>query len=203
MPSLESIVLYWSAGGNTERVARAAAEGLGSAGAGVTVLGIGSPEADAVELDGFHLVCWASPSYHFGPPAPVRRYVEQVLRRRPARPRAPADTLRWGVAMVTYGGPHTGIDEATPAGEFLAQGLRHVGRQVRGVWYTVGAFHGDVDQENNRLGWLGDIRGRPDEHDLAVIRANARGLAYVLKHELGSGQEQPSVDGGLGQVEPG
>jgi hypothetical protein len=181
---LNCIVLYWSAGGNTQRVASAAADGLTAAGADVTLLSISDPQAEEVDLGVYHLVCLACPSYHFGAPAPMRRYVEQALRKHDVRPTAPVLPQRWGVALITYAGPHTGIDEAAPAGDFLVQGLRHIGRQVRGVWYTVGEFHGDPDQENNRLGWLGDIRGRPNEHDLAVIAANARGLAYVLQHEL-------------------
>ena len=91
---------------------------------------------------------------------------------------------RWGVVFVTYGGPHTGLDEATPAGDYIAQAMRHIGREVRGAWYTVGSYHGDPDQPNNLLGWLGDIRGRPNDHDLGVIESNARGLAHVLRHEL-------------------
>jgi hypothetical protein len=184
MPVLTAAILYWSAGGNTERMAHAAAEGLAAAGTIVTLRSITEPGTEEMDIASYPLVCWACPSYHFGAPAPMRRYVEGALRRQPAQPRAPVLPQRWGVAMVTYAGPHTGIDEATPAGDFLVQGLRHIGRQVRGVWYTVGAFHGDTDQENNRLGWLGDIRDRPNEHDLGVITANARGLAYVLQHEL-------------------
>ena len=185
MSRLNCIVLYWSAGGNTQRVASAAADGLAAAGAGVMLLPISSPQAEEADLSDYHLVCLACPSYHFGAPAPMRRYVEQALRKHNVRPAAPVLPQRWGVALITYAGPHTGIDEATPAGDFIVQGLRHIGRQVRGVWYTVGAFHGDPDQENNRLGWLGDIRGRPNEHDLGVIETNARGLANVLQHELG------------------
>lgn len=184
MTQLNAIILYWSAGGNTERMAQAAAEGLTAGGAEVMLLSISDPRAEEVDLSAYQLVCLACPSYHIGAPAPMRRYVEQALRRHDVRPTAPVLPHRWGVAMVTYAGPHTGIDEATPAGAFLVQGLRHIGRQVRGEWYTVGAFHGDPDQENNRLGWLGDIRGRPNEHDLGVITTNARGLASVLQHEL-------------------
>lgn len=184
MAPLNAIILYWSAGGNTERMARAAADGFNAAGAAVTMLSITDPQAEQVGLNDYHLVCLACPSYHFGAPAPMRRYVEQALRKHHVQPTAPVLAHRWGVAMVTYAGPHTGIDEATPAGVFLVQGLRHIGRQVRGEWYTVGAFHGDPDQDNNRLGWLGDIRGRPNEHDLGVITTNARGLASVLQHEL-------------------
>lgn len=184
MTRLNAVVLYWSAGGNTERMAHAATEGLIAGGADVTVLSISDPRADEIDLSAYYLVGLACPSYHFGAPLPIRRYVEQALRKHGVRPTAPVLPQRWGVAMVTYAGPHTGIDEATPAGDYLVQGLRHLGRQVRGVWYTVGEFHGDPDQENNRVGWLGDIRGRPNAHDLGVVTTNARGLASVLQYEM-------------------
>ncbi len=188
MSTLRALVLYWSGGGNTRLVAEALARGLESQGAEVRLLSLAEAEAEEADPEAYHLVCLGSPSYHFGVAAPVRRYLEDLQQRGRALgyPQfgSPAGPRRWGVAFVTYGGPHTGIEEATPAGDFIAQALRHLGRQVRGIWYTVGAFHGDPDREHNLLGWLGDIRGRPNEHDLGVIESNARGLAYVLQHEL-------------------
>lgn len=188
MPPLRALILYWSGGGNTRAVAEALARGLRSQSADITLLSITAPEAEEIDPEAYHLLCLGSPSYHFGVPAPMRRYVEQMAQRVRERGlpalEAPPRPYKWGVVFITYGGPHTGIDEATPAGDYLAQALRHWGRQVRGVWYTVGAFHGDSNREHNLLGWLGDIRGRPNEHDLGVIESNARGLAYVLQHHL-------------------
>jgi flavodoxin len=190
MPRLRALVLYWSAGGNTRAVAQALARGLESRSAEVTLLSITDPEAEQVDAETYHLVCLGSPSYHFGVPAPMRRYVEKMGQRgrELGFPElgAPPHRHKWGVVFVTYGGPHTGLEEATPAGDFMAQALRHLGRQIRGAWYTVGAFHGNRpgDREHNLLGWLGDIRGRPNEHDLGVIESNARGLAHILQHEL-------------------
>jgi multimeric flavodoxin WrbA len=194
MAPLTALVLYWSAGGNTRRVAEALAQGLASQGAAVTLLSMADAATEEIDAEAYDLVCLGSPSYHFGVPAPVRRYVEQMGQRGRALglPQfgSPPRPHKWAVVFVTYGGPHTGLDEATPAGDYMAQALRHVGRQIRGAWYTVGAFHGDPDREHNRLGWLGDIRGRPNEHDLGVIKSNARGLAYLLQHELDGGDGQ-------------
>lgn len=39
------------------------------------------------------------------------------------------------------------------------------------------------DWETNLYGFLDDIRGRPNEHNLGVIESNAAGLAFVLEHE--------------------
>jgi len=179
--SLKAVVLYLSPGGNTKRVAEAIVRGLASRWVNVELLPI--KEADGIDLDAYDLVCIGAPSYHFSVPEPMLHFTKSALGRSNVQLRAPARPGRWGVAFITYGGPHTGIDEASPAGEHLAQFLRHLGSAVRGVWYTVGAFHGGEDDPRNQHGFLGDIRGRPNEHDLGVVEANAAGLAHVLCYE--------------------
>lgn len=144
-------------------------------------------EADDVDYSAYDVVFLGCPAYNFGVPEPVLRYTKRNLRSPGGggrvKLRAPQVPGKWAVAFVTYGGPHTGIDEATPAGEHLAQMLRHLGFGIRGVWYTVGEFHGEAAAETNLYGLLGDIRGRPNAHDLGVIESNAAGLAFVLAHE--------------------
>ncbi len=177
---LNALVIYFSPGGNTKRAAEALARGLERGGAEVTLM----PLAQAQEVDdtSYDLVCFGAPSYHFNVPEPVLHYVKKRLNKAAVRLGAPVQPYKWAVVLITYGGPHTGIDEATPAGDHLAQMFRHLGYEVRGIWYTVGAFHGDRAEANNLYGWLGDIRGRPNEHDLGVIETNAAGLAFVLSH---------------------
>ena len=183
--ALQALVLYYSPGGNTRKVAEAITRGLESRGSVVDLL----PLADAEDKDFFEydLVCLGAPSYNFCVPDRVLRHTKARLREASRHGRvhlgAPAVPGKWAVAFVTYSGPHTGIDEATPAGDHLAQMFRHLGFQVRGVWYTVGVFHAERMPELNLYGFLGDIRGRPDEHDLGVIERNAAGLAFVLAHE--------------------
>jgi len=179
--ALNALVLYFSPGGNTKKVAEAIVAGLDRGGAKATLLSL--REAEDVSYDNYDLVCLGSPSYNFNVPEPVLRYVKGTLRGAAVRLRAPAVTSKWGVVFVTYGGPHSGIDEATPAGDHLGQLFRHLGYQLRGTWYTVGEFHGDEDDPRNRYGYLGDIRGRPNVHDLGVIESNAYGLASVLSAE--------------------
>lgn len=188
--TLKSLVIYFSPGGNTKKVAGAIVRGLEDRGADVKCL----PLQDAGEEDlyAYDLVCLGTPAYNFAVPAPVGRYVKEQLQRAQARDRvrlrAPALLQKWGVVFVTYAGPHTGMDEATPAGDHLAQMFCHLGFEVRGTWYTVGEFH-EEDSASNLYGRLGDIRGRPNEHDLGVIESNAAGLAFVLEHEKASAEE--------------
>lgn len=185
MTQLNALVMYFSPGGNTKKVAEAIAQGLESQQAKVTLGSLNElQEADLYDYD---LVCLGAPAYNFTVPDPVKRYSSQQMKIHNASgnvvPGAPQRPGLWGVTFVTYAGPHTGIAEATPAGDHMAQMLRHLGYQVRCQWYTLGAYHGDRDQPNNTIGYLGDIRGRPDEHDLAVAQRNAAGLAYGLMRE--------------------
>ena len=48
-------------------------------------------------------------------------------------------------------------------------------------WYVIGEFHGR--EEASTQGRLGDIRGRPNEEDLAKVRADAVALAQRLSDE--------------------
>jgi len=183
--TLKALVIYYSPGGNTKKVAEALARGLGGRGADVTLARL--KDAEDEDLYAYDLVCLGAPAYNFNVPEPVLRYVKRQLGKHGRRGRirlgAPVVPGKWAVVFITYAGPHTGIEEATPAGDHLAQMFRHLGFQVRGKWYTVGEFHGERDSEANLYGFLGDIRGRPDEHDLGVIERNAAGLAFVLEHE--------------------
>ena len=183
--TLKALMIYFSPGGNTRKAAEAIADGLGSQGVEVTL----GPLNRVKDEDPFNydIVCIAAPSYYFDVPAPVKRYIQAQLREAGAKGRVrlgtPTVPGKWGVVCITYGGPHTGMGEAIPVADHLTQMFSHLGFRVRGEWYVVGEFHGDPDSPQNLRGFMGDIRGRPDEHDLAVVRRNAAGLAYALVYE--------------------
>ena len=187
--TLNSLVIYFSPGGNTKKVAEAIVSGLESREGDVELMSL--QDASEADLYAYDLVCLGAPAYNFTVPAPVGRYVKEQLRKAQARDRvrlcAPSLSHKWAVVFVTYAGPHTGMDEATPEGDHMAQMFRHLGFEVRGTWYTVGEFH-DEDSPSNLYGCLGDIRGRPNEHDLGVIESNAAGLAFVLEHQKESAE---------------
>jgi hypothetical protein len=63
------------------------------------------------------------------------------------------------LVFCTYSGPHTGIDEATPAGKIMRQYFEHFGFTILGEWYIVGEFHDREDMSTQ--GKLGDIRDKP------------------------------------------
>ena len=77
--------------------------------------------------------------------------------------------------FVTYSGPHTGVDEATPAGKYMAQFFEHLGFTIVGEWYILSEFRGNL--ENSTQGKMGDIRGKPTAADLLKIMEDAKALA--------------------------
>jgi flavodoxin len=175
------LVIYWSATGNTEKVANAIQKALVCEGAEIVVKEIS--EAAEEELYQYDLIFLGSPSYHFLPPEQVLRFVKQKMKlhkkRGDVKPCAPKIAGKVAVVFCTYSGPHTGIKEATPVGEYLGQFFEHLGFDVVAKWYIVGEFHGQEDLSTE--GKLGDIRGRPNQQDLFEVESNVSKLINSLR----------------------
>jgi hypothetical protein len=77
--------------------------------------------------------------------------------------------------FCTYSGPHTGVDEATPAGKYMCQFFEHLGFMVIAEWYVLSEFHGW--DEGNTQGRMGDIRGKPTEEELLKLKEDTGRLA--------------------------
>ena len=82
------------------------------------------------------------------------------------------------LVFCTYSGPHTGINEAVPAGKFVEQFFEHLGFSVVDEWYVLSEFHGS--EENSTKGKMGDIRGKPNKKDLRKIKKKAQTIASQL-----------------------
>jgi hypothetical protein len=91
---------------------------------------------------------------------------------------APKIPSKNALVFVTYSGPHTGLDEATPAGKYMSQFFEHLGFTVLDEWYVLCEFHGSL--ENSTQGRMGDIRGKPTEAELQKIKEDAIRLARTL-----------------------
>jgi hypothetical protein len=175
---MKAVVLYWSAGGNTEKVAQAIHETLESSGVGALLKPI--EDADDVDWFDYDLVCVGFPSYQWHPPQPVDRYLQhkfgEYRRLGKVQVGAPPITGKHALTFCTYSGQHTGINEALPATQYAGQFFEHLGFTVWGQWCIVGQYHGS--EQANTQGRLGDIRGRPDERDLGQVR---RDTALLLR----------------------
>lgn len=177
---LKALVLFWSATGNTEKVAGVIQKALLSRGIKPVISKI--DQAGDEEMYDYDLVFFGSPSYQFLPPQPVQKFIKQRMKihgdRGDIKPCAPKIAGKTAVIFCTYSGPHTGINEATTAGEYIGQLFEHIGFDVAAKWYIVGEFHGN--EVLSTKGKLGDIRGRPNRQDLAEVENNVFKLIETL-----------------------
>jgi hypothetical protein len=178
---MKAAVIYWSKSGNTEKVALAIKAGLEASGVAVNYRRV--EEADDLDWFDYDLVCVGFPSYQFHPPEPVVTYLKNKFGeyRQQGRvnlgcPRIPG---KHALIFCTYSGPHTGINEAIPAGKYAGQFFDHLGFEVEGDWYMIGEFHGKED--NSTQGRLGDIRGKPTPEELQKVREDTIRLIGWLK----------------------
>ena len=178
---LKTLVVYWSATGNTKKVVTTIEQALTAGG----IQPIVKKLADAADEDfyDYDLIFLGLPSYQFQPPEPVQRFLNEKMKFHRERgdiklcaPRIPGKTA---VIFCTYSGPHTGIREATPVGEYIEQVFEHIGIGVAAKWYIVGEFHNR--EELSTKGVLGDIRGRPNEQDLTEVTSNVTALLDSLR----------------------
>lgn len=174
-----ALLLYWSATGNTQKVADSITAGLLDAGWTVTQHRLAEAEED--NFFDYDLVCLGFPSIHWHVPAPAEKYLKAKFneyrkegRIRPGAPKIGKNAL----IFCTYSGPHTGVREAVPAVKYAGQYFEHFGFDVADEWYVLSEFNGSI--EDSTLGRMGDIRGLPSEADLARIRAAAQNLANRL-----------------------
>jgi flavorubredoxin len=173
-------VIYWSRTGNTKKVAFAIKEGLENAGLTVTV--VRPEEAEDIDFYDYDLVCVGSPSYQWHPPKPMTAFLKKkfVHYRSQGRVKLGAPKIPRKTALIfcTYSGPHTGINEAVPAGKYIGQFFEHLGFTVVDELYVLGEFCGS--EKHSTMGRMGDIRGKPDEEDLRKIKEDAEELANRL-----------------------
>ncbi|MCW4018799.1 MAG: flavodoxin domain-containing protein [Candidatus Bathyarchaeota archaeon] len=175
-----ALIVYSSNTGNTEKVAYAIQLGLEEAGVQVTIKK--PQEAADVDYFSYDLVCVGTPAIQWHP----TRQMDDFLKAKMAayrkdgkiKPSAPKVVGKNVLVFVTYSGPHTGLDEATPAGKYLAQFFAHVGFNIVDEWYVLSEFCGN--EENSTKGRMGDIRGKPTVEDLQKIKEDAKALASKI-----------------------
>ena len=179
---MKTTIIYWSATGNTKKVAETIHDTLKNQGIDAEIKTV--KESADTDLHDYDLVFIGAPSYMWSPPDPVRQWIIDRMGyyrdKNVIKPGAPTIPGKKAVVFITYSGPHTGIDEAIPAGEYMGQFLAHIGFDVLDKWYTVGEFHNS--EENSTLGRLGDIRGRPNQEDLDKVKSGVEKTLQAI-HE--------------------
>ena len=174
--------LYFSSTGNTEKVAFRIRDTISKLGHSVETVKVTSGDIDMDVLK-FNFVFVGSGVYGQLPGQPMMELHRKLLRKynamgavKPASPRRPSEYV---VAYCTYGGVHTGVNEAIPAVKFLGQLYDHLGYTIAGEWYIIGEYK---DRNSSVNGRLSDIRGRPNANDLKEVEEKVKGVlkAYSI-----------------------
>ncbi len=172
--------LYYSSTGNTLKVAKtitAALEALGH-----EVIDVRVKKDTDINVMDFDRVFAGSGVYAWLPGKHMQRLLERLRDGYAAsgyiKPGAPRIDKQ-AVIYCTYGGVHTGKNEAVPAVKFMGQLFDHLGFELIDEWYFVGEYRASGMQAMTTAGRLGDISGRPDQHDLDRIKQKVRGIMLV------------------------
>ena len=177
---MKAVIVYDSLGGNTDKVANRIHTTLTEGGVESDIIKV-TKDTD-VEFYDYDLVFLGSPVIAWGPTDSMRDLVLGKLRAyhgTKIRPSAPLRPGKFGVSFCTYSGTHIGADEAIPLTKWFSAFIGHIGCQVLGEWHIVGEFH-NLDEPNIK-GRLGDIRGRPNDHDLLDIENQVKGILAGLE----------------------
>jgi flavorubredoxin len=183
MPEGKAIVLFWTKNGNTEKVAQRIHDTLQNAGMEVAISRIDKDLE--VEYLNYNLIFLGAPVYENLSPKPVLSFLHKNRRRQGVDLLASAPE-KPGVAAVpfcTYGGGHTGYNEAVPMLKHIGQYFEHEGIRVVDDIAVVGVFP-EAEESYNTEGRFGDIRLRPDEHDLAEVEGRVKGILRRLHRVL-------------------
>ena len=176
-----ALIVYWSGTGNTEKVAFAIREGLENGGLRVDLKK--PKDAETLDFYQYDLVCVGSPSIEWQPAKPIKNLLHAKLTQYKSQqkivPCAPKITGKNALVFCSYSGPHTGMEEATPAGKTMRQYFEHFGFNIVAEWYVLGEYHGREDLSTQ--GRFGDIRGKPSLEDLSKIRKDAELIAECLQ----------------------
>ena len=180
---MKAALVYWSKTGNTEKVANAIKQGLIEAEVDASFWTVDEAEEHCF-LD-YDLYCIGFPSYNWHTPEPVTKYLKEHFRKnakagliKPSSPRVPG---KHALVFCTYSGPHTGLDEATPAVKYAGQFFEHIGVSVVAEWCVLSEFIGN--ERESTKGRMGDIRGKPTEEELEKITKDTIKLVNLLKNQ--------------------
>jgi hypothetical protein len=174
--------LYFSSTGNTEKVAQRLTATVQQLGHAIDTVKItGDQDLDLLSYD---VVFVGSGVYQWLPGKPMQEFISGRLAHyagigeiKYASPRRAGKKV---IVYCTYGGAHTGANEAIPAVKYLGQLFDHLGFEIVAEWYLIGHYPATGRfQDFSSLGRLGDITGRPNDADLAELAERVIGVLRV------------------------
>ena len=180
------LIVTASQTGNTLKVADTIARIADTGKHSVTILEA-SGECD-VHLPDYDLVFAGTGVYDRKPTKKMNEMIDALMARGvrdklvvPAAPRRPG---QYAVIFCTYGGVHTGVNEAVPAVKQVGQLFDHYGMDILDEWYVVGEFVPSAMQHFNSNGRLGNISGRPNQADLEDIAQRTQAILLAASSRI-------------------
>lgn len=181
---MDVLNLYYSSTGNTEKVARRIHETAVELGHRVNTLRVKGKNEELDILD-YDFVFVGSGVYAQFPGKPLmelyRELFQMYRERDEIKPAAPRRPSRGAVVYCTYGGGHTGVNEAVPTVAYMGQLLDHLGYRIVAEWYVIGEYKTERLRPLSVDGRLGDIRGRPNESDLEDVAEKVKGVLRMWR----------------------
>jgi flavodoxin len=179
--TMKILNLCFSATGNTTKIAAQIDETARSEGHHVTSMKMTEDlEVDVLDYD---FVFAGSGVYEWLPGKPVQelfaRLRNEYAQKGLIKPSAPRIPEKKAVIYCSYGGVHTGVNEALPAGKYMGQLFDHLGFLLLGEWYILGEYHPEKLKDFSVNGRMGNISGRPNEADLKDVAEMVRGILVV------------------------
>jgi hypothetical protein len=174
--------LYFSSTGNTEKVAQQIFETVQQSEHEMDTIKIAGDQE--LDLLGYDLIFVGSGVYQWLPGKPMQEFITARLacyaaagEIKFASPRRPGKKV---VVYCTYGGAHTGANEAIPAVKYLGQLFDHLGFEIVAEWYIIGQYPSTGRfKDFSTAGRLGNISGRPNTADLDDLAERVKGILQV------------------------
>ena len=174
---------YFSSTGNTESVALKISDTITELGYTTDTIRVTKSDVD-IDVLAYPFVFVGSGVYGQFPGQPLidlhRRLLQHYNENGEVHYASPRRLSAYAVVYCTYGGVHTGINEAIPAVKYMGQLLDHLGYTIVGEWYVVGDYLTSGSPDRSTHGRLGDIRGRPNKADLHEVEQKVKGILRAL-----------------------
>jgi hypothetical protein len=178
---MRALTLYDSLGGNTQKVAEAIYETL--KGEGLSSQMVQTRKDTDIDFLDYDLIFAGSPVISWLPTKAMMNFIQNKMKsdneKGLIKPAAPIIPGKFCVCFCTFAGPHIGKREARPLTMWLRSAFEHYGFIVLDTWHIVGEFKNRDDLTKN--GRLGNIEGRPDEHDLLSVKNRVKGVIASLE----------------------
>ena len=190
---MKTLVLFDSMGGNTQKVADRIHRIAKSTGFKSTILKL--EEDSDLDFYDYDLVFLGSPVIEWLPTKKMMDFLKKKLKDHRLNGDIPSAAVslkpgKYAVCFSTNCGAHIGVDEASPMTEWVASFFGHIGYQVLDKIHVPGEMRNfgqgsdwmndEVFESLNTQGKYGDIKGRPNEEDLAELEVSIKKLLSPL-----------------------